>query len=166
MKSMFRHTTALVLAAGLAGFAAAGSAAADEEFNGCTEPHWNAFSDAVTAGTTDELESFIELIGSDCAPLLQTAEVLICDADPAYCLQEIEPAAGTPVEEIPEEPQEIEDPRDDFAYRAPGEHLGWENDPSGARNDASPSTSQPSQPSGRDDYSPPSESISTSISTF
>lgn len=156
----FSSKSALFAAVSIAAAASgAATASADDAFNGCQEPHWTAFSTAIDSNQPGQIEDFIQTFGPTCTPLRQTAEILLCDLDPASCLQVIEPAAGDPGDVI-EQDEPIDEKEefytiDRFAERAPGEHIGWENDggdsDNGGGNDGGGSDTSDSGDSGGGD---------------
>lgn len=170
----FNSKAVLIAAVSIAAAATgAATASADDAFNGCQEPHWTAFSDAVDSNQAGQIQEFIQMFGPTCTPLRQTAEILLCELDPASCLQAIEPAAGNPDDVIPQD-QPI-DEKDDFytinrfAERAPGEHIGWENDGGDNGNDAgggsdTSASSDSGGDTGRD--APSSDTGRDSITSF
>ncbi|MEZ5667304.1 MAG: hypothetical protein R3F55_07705 [Alphaproteobacteria bacterium] len=145
------HAAKSVLFAMTAGIAlSAGVANAQDAFISCNERHWDQFGNAMSSNDSQVLWQFVQDLGTDCPPLLQTAQVVLCEMDPAACLVAIEPAAGEPTETIPEndEPIEESDEPYDFSYRDPGEHIGWEND---RTDNSSPADSGNDNPGGNED---------------
>ncbi|MGF1626254.1 MAG: hypothetical protein ACFCVH_15330 [Alphaproteobacteria bacterium] len=149
-------TAALATAAAVTAGMSATTAFADDAFQGCQEIHWSTFGEAVASSDAAQVRQFLDMHGPACEPLQRTAEVLLCSLDPAVCLATIEPAAGEP--EVPE----VYEPEYDVFYRAPGQHLGREND----RSDNSSPGPSSSAPSGGStpSSSAPSESRSTDSS--
>lgn len=152
----FPLKSAALAAATAAGLLAAGTASAQDQFNGCLEIHWTTFGEAVAANDPDALAQFLQMHGPNCEPLRVTALALLCDADPAACLVTVEPAAGEP-DPLPEDDvPNYTTILSDFAYRGPGEHIGSENN----RSD----NSSPGEPGGSSSAPAPSRSTPTSSS--
>jgi hypothetical protein len=153
---LFPLSYAAIMAAATmtAGLAASPAFAESEEFNGCQEIHWSTFGDAVASNDADQLQAFLQMHGT-CQPLAATAQVLLCDLDPAACVAVVEPAAPPPTDDYT--PPAYIEILSDFAYRAPGENIGNENgrneNPSSPSSPGSPSTPS-STPSGGDTGGP------------
>ena len=147
--------SAAVAAAMVASLLAAGSAGANDQFNGCHEIHWSTLGEAVAANDAGLLTQFLEMHGPACEPLRVTAVALLCDLDPAACVVTVEPAAGEPEPGPEDEILEYMILMSDFAYRAPGQHIGTENSRNDAGTAGSTGGSAPSAPS-TPSYSPPS----------